>query len=42
VHLGKEELENTYQEFLEMADRINIIEDKDLKHLVKNHEVAVK
>ncbi|WP_375580500.1 2-isopropylmalate synthase [Marivirga tractuosa] len=42
VHLGKEELEETYQEFLEMADRINIVEDKDLKYLVKNHEVVVK
>jgi len=42
VHLGKEELEETYQEFLEMADRINIVEDKDLKYLVKNHEVIVK
>jgi len=42
VHLGKEELEETYQEFLEMADRINVVEDKDLKHLVKNHEVVVK
>lgn len=42
VHLGKEELEETYQEFLEMADRINVVEDKDLKYLVKNHEVVVK
>ncbi len=42
VHLGKEELEGTYQEFLEMADRINVVEDKDLKYLVKNHEVVVK
>ncbi|WMN11839.1 2-isopropylmalate synthase [Marivirga salinae] len=42
VHLGKEELEETYQEFLEMADRINVVEDKDLKYLVKNHEVIVK
>lgn len=42
VHLGKAELEETYQEFLEMADRINVVEDKDLKYLVKNHEVVVK
>ncbi|MGM0580647.1 MAG: 2-isopropylmalate synthase [Bacteroidota bacterium] len=42
VHLGKEELEEAYQEFLEMADRINVVEDKDLKYLVKNHVVVVK
>lgn len=42
VHLGKEELEETYQHFCELADRINVVEDKDLKYLVKNHEVVVK
>jgi 2-isopropylmalate synthase len=42
VHLGKEELEETYQQFCELADRINVVEDKDLKYLVKNHQVVVK
>ncbi|ADR21634.1 2-isopropylmalate synthase [Marivirga tractuosa] len=42
VHLGKEELEETYQQFCELADRINVVEDKDLKHLVKDHQVVVK
>jgi 2-isopropylmalate synthase len=42
VHLGKAELEEAYQQFLEMADRINVVEDKDLKYLLKNHEVVVK
>ncbi|GAB3330854.1 2-isopropylmalate synthase [Marivirga atlantica] len=37
VNLSKDELEETYQQFLTMADEINVVEDDDLKHLVKNY-----
>ncbi|TRX61803.1 2-isopropylmalate synthase [Fulvivirga sp. M361] len=35
VHLNKEELEDTYQRFLKVADEINVVNDKDLKELVE-------
>lgn len=34
VVLSKEELEETYQRFLKMADEINVVNDPDLKELV--------
>jgi len=37
VSLSKEELEETYQQFLTLADEINVVEDDDLKHLVRNY-----
>jgi 2-isopropylmalate synthase len=36
TQLGKEELEEAYQRFLILADEINVVEDQDLRHLIKS------
>ena len=37
VQLSKEELEEVYQNFLELADRITVVNDAELKELVSKH-----
>lgn len=38
VQLSKDELEDTYQRFLEMADKINVVDDPNLKELVQVYD----
>lgn len=38
VVLSKEELEETYQRFLKLADEINVVNDPDLKELVQAYD----
>lgn len=38
VQLSKDELEDTYQRFLKMADKINVVDDPDLKELVQVYD----
>ncbi len=37
VHLGKDELEETYGRFLKMADEINVVNDPELRELVEGY-----
>lgn len=38
VQLSKDELEDTYQRFLKMADEINVVNDPDLKQLISVYD----
>ena len=38
VQLSKDELEDTYARFLKMADRINVVDDPDLKELLEVYD----
>ncbi|MBK6266479.1 2-isopropylmalate synthase [Marivirga sp. S37H4] len=42
IFLGKEELEDTYKKFLELADSIKVVEDNDLQYLVKEYATVSK